>query len=147
MSNKYAKTFLKVLQEADVQTPEEKAMRATLDSGTDPSEFDVDLETPDPNVSDEDKQIADLMSKKNEQIVQELQGWIEQIDGFLNFLNGEQAESIQSRLASAEPDTVLDKMKQSQQTRITRVASDLASLHQFFLGFMAQTKNPRFRYV
>lgn len=144
--SKYAKTFLKVLQEADL-SPEEKAMRSTLDSGTDPSEFDIDLDTPDPNINPEDKQIADLMSKKNEQIVNELQGWIEQIEGFLTFLNGEQNESIQSRLAAAEPDTVLDKMKQSQQTRITRVASDLASLHQFFLGFMAQTKNPRFKYV
>ena len=40
-----------------------------------------------------------------------------------------------------------DKMKQSQQTKISRVAADLAALHQGFLGFMAQTKNPKYKYV
>jgi hypothetical protein len=87
------------------------------------------------------------MSKRNQQIVTELQGWIDRVDEFLKFLNSEDPSSIQSRLAAAEPDTVMDKMKQSQQTKISRVASDLASLHQNLLGFMSQTTNARFKYV
>ena len=81
------------------------------------------------------------------QMVQELQGWTDKVQEFLAFLNSEDPNSIQSRLANAEPDTVMDKMKQSQQSKISRVASDLASLHQNFLGFMAQTQNTRFKYV
>jgi hypothetical protein len=91
--------------------------------------------------------VADAMSRRNQQIISELQGWIDKTEEFLNFLNSEDPNSVQSRLAAAEPDTVMDKMKQSQQTKISRVASDLASLHQNFLGFMAQTSNARFKYV
>lgn len=141
--NKYQKTFLKVLQEDDL---ERKAMETSLDDGTDPAEFDTDMDLSAMDQAQTDE-VADAMSRRNQQIIQELQGWIDQVETFLNFLNSEDPNSVQSRLAAAEPDTVLDKMKQSQQTKISRVASDLASLHQNFLGFMAQTQNARFKYV
>lgn len=146
----FARNFIKVLREADEISPERAAMEATLDDGTDPSEFDTDLSTiPKTNsqVDQASKAAADAMSVKNQQIINELQSWIDNIEEFLNFLNSEDPNSVQSRLAAAEPDTVMDKMKQSQQTKISRVASDLASLHQNFLGFMAQTSNARYKYV
>lgn len=143
----FARNFMKVLKE---DAAEEKAMAATLDQGTDPSEFDIDMDTASTQNSEVDqasRAAADAMSMKNQQIINELQGWIDQIEEFLSFLNSEDPNSVQSRLAAAEPDTVMDKMKQSQQTKISRVASDLASLHQNFLGFMAQTSNARYKYV
>jgi len=145
----FAQAFLKVLKEADQPSLERKAMEGTLDSGTNPEDFDTNMDMPDQNsqegpVGDE---VADAMSRRNEQMVKELQVWIDEIEQFLNFLNSEEPTSIQSRLAAAVPDTVMDKMKQSQQTKISRVASDLASLHQNFLGFMAQTSNSRYKYV
>jgi hypothetical protein len=132
----------------DTRDLERKAMEASLDDGTDPEDFDIDL-TPDTNatVDQTSKQVADAMSQKNQQIIDELQSWIDEIESFLKFMNSEDPNSIQSRLAAAEPDTVMDKMKQSQQTKISRVAADLASLHQNFLGFMSQTANSRYRYV
>lgn len=136
--------FLKVLREK--QDFERQAMEAALDDGTDPTDFDVDLEIS-PQEQQSTDEVADAMSRRNQQIIAELQGWIDEIETFLNFLNSEDPNSVQSRLAAAEPDTVMDKMKQSQQTKISRVASDLASLHQNFLGFMAQTSNSRFKYV
>ena len=125
-----------------------KAMEASLDDGTDPNDFDVNVE-PDVNteVDSVSRQAADAMSQKNQQMIDELQGWIDDIEAFLKRVNSEDPSSIQSRLAAAEPDTVMDKMKQSQQTKISRVAADLASLHQNFLGFMAQTANSRYKYV
>lgn len=140
----FAKNFMRVLKE-DNADMERKAMEASLDQGTDPTDFDVDT-----SIGAQDAQtseVADAMSRRNQQMVAELQGWTNQIEQFLVFLNSEQPDSIQSRLATAEPDTVMDKMKQSQQSKISRVASDLASLHQNFLGFMAQTSNPRYRNV
>lgn len=143
--SRYATMFKQVLKEAnDDAALDRAAMEASLDTGTDGSEFDVDPNAVEDQVTDE---VADAMSRRNTQIIGELQGWIDNIEEFLQFLNGEEATSVQSRLAAAEPDTVMDKMKQSQQTKISRVASDLASLHQSFLGFMAQTRNTKFKYV
>lgn len=137
--------FKEVLKEAnDDAALDRAAMESSLDTGVDGAEFDVDPNAVETQSSDE---VADAMSRRNEQIIGELQGWIDKVDEFLQFLNGEEVNSVQSRLAAAEPDTVMDKMKQSQQTKISRVASDLASLHQSFLGFMAQTRNTKFKYV
>jgi len=145
--SKFARNFVKVLREQDLDRDlERKAMESSLDDGVDPSEFDTNLEMS-PEEMQVTDEVADAMSKRNQQIINELQGWIDQVETFLNFLNSEDPNSVQSRLAAAEPDTVMDKMKQSQQTKISRVASDLASLHQNFLGFMAQTSNARFKYV
>jgi hypothetical protein len=142
----FANTFLKVLKEADI-TPERNAMEASLDSGTDPTDFDVDMSTSKSGMGGESDEVADAMSRRNQQMTDELQSWIDKVEEFLEFLNSEDPNSIQSKLAAAVPDTVMDKMKQSQQTKISRVASDLASLHQNFLGFMAQTNNARFKYI
>jgi hypothetical protein len=144
----FAKNFMTVLREADTADNERKAMEASLDDGTNPEDFDIDM-TPSVNseVDMASKQAADAMSQRNQQMIDELQGWIDDIETFLKRINSEDPNSIQSRLAAAEPDTVMDKMKQSQQTKISRVAADLASLHQNFLGFMSMTANSRFRYV
>ncbi len=140
----FAQNFMKSLREQDESDLERQAMEASLDDGVEASDFDVDMEPSEDAAVDE---VADAMSRRNQQIIAELQGWIDEIEGFLSFLNSEDPNSVQSRLAAAEPDTVMDKMKQSQQTKISRVASDLASLHQNFLGFMAQTSNARYKYV
>jgi hypothetical protein len=145
--SKFAKNFITVLKEADLDRDlERKAMEGSLDDGIDPSEFDTNMEMS-PEEAQVTDEVADAMSKRNQQIIGELQDWIDRVEEFLSFLNSEDPNSVQSRLAAAEPDTVMDKMKQSQQTKISRVASDLASLHQNFLGFMAQTSNARFKYV
>lgn len=143
----FEKAFLEALDKDDLDRELEKsAMEASLDDGVDPSEFGTDLEIS-PEEAQATDEVADAMSRRNQQIISELQGWIDRIEDFLEFLNSEDPNSVQSKLASAEPDTIMDKMKQSQQTKISRVASDLASLHQNFLGFMAQTSNARFKYV
>lgn len=145
--SKFARNFARVLREADLDRDlERSAMEGSLDDGIDPSEFDTDMAMS-PEEAQVTDEVADAMSKRNQQIISELQEWIDRVEEFLSFLNSEDPNSVQSRLAAAEPDTVMDKMKQSQQTKISRVASDLASLHQNFLGFMAQTSNARFKYV
>ena len=68
------------------------------------------------------------------------------MDEFLTFLNGEE-NSIQSALAQAETDTIFERMKQSEQRKISRVATELASLAESFRGYVAQTDNPSFKHV
>lgn len=148
MNNLYLKAFKGTLQESIDNDLERSAMEDGLDSDVSADEFDVDMTEPEAvDGMDPDAQIADAMSKKNEMMVQELDGWISKTEDFLTFLNGEGPNSVQSKLAAAESDTIMDKMKQSQQTKISRVASDLASLHQNFLGFKAQTSNPKYKFV
>ena len=146
-SSKFKKQLLEAVEdEFDIDFEDEAAKDEALgdfvDSDTDPSDFEAEaIDTP------ETDEIAAAMDRKNQEMINTLQSWIDEVDGFLEYINGEHPESIQSVLAGAESDTILDKMKQSQQTKIARVASDLASLHQSFLGFMAQTKNAKFKYV
>lgn len=144
--SRFEATFKALLKEAiEDNKMERDAMEKSLDPNINPKDFDTDV-APNPDEITDDE-VSDAFSRKNQQTIDEIQSWIDQVDTFLTFLNGENPESIQSRLAAAEPDTVMDKMKQSQQTKISRVASDLASLHQSLLGFMAQTKNSKFKYI
>lgn len=141
---KFESRFLKVIKEQDL---EKKAMTASLDKGTDPSEFDVDTTSVDTAAADLTAQAAKIKSAQSQAMAQELQGWVEKCDDFLEFLNGTSGESIQTRLANAEADTIFDRMKQSEQRKIARVATELAALTESFRGYISQTENPAFRYV
>lgn len=142
----FARHFMEVLREDAL---ERKAMETSLEDDTNPEDFDTSMEMGpmDQQTAEDVSEVEDAIGRRNQMMINELQHWITEIEQFLHFLNSEDPSSVQSRLAAAEPDTVMDKMKQTQQTKISRVASDLASLHQNFLGFMAQTSNSKYKYV
>jgi len=137
---KFKNQFLKLLRENPEL--ERQAMEASLDDGVSGEDYDLDMDT-----SGEFDEVGDAINRRNQQEVQTLDSWISQIDQFLTYLNSDDPKSMQSTLANAVPDTILDKVKQSQQTKIARVASDLASLHQSLLGFKAQSSSPSLRGV
>jgi hypothetical protein len=141
---KFESRFFKVINEQDL---EKKAMTASLDKGTDPAEFDVDTAPPESAAADLTAQAAKIKSAQSQAMAQELQVWVEKCDEFLEFLNGTSGESIQTKLANAEPDTIFDRMKQSEQRKIARVATELAALTESFRGYISQTENPAFKYV
>lgn len=132
MTNKFQAKFLKILQEApelDIDpTLERGAAEASLDDDVAMDDYDVDVE-PDPNAVDE---IGDAMARQNEQMVSVVDKWCGNIDKFINYLNGDQSNSIQSVLGTANPESVLGAIK-NQQVKIGRIASDLAALKQAFL--------------
>jgi len=141
---KFEKRFFKTLMEASA---DQEAFDAELDADTDAEDFDVDMEVDDVAV-DEDPavQAAKAQSEAAEAMRSELTGWISEMDKFLQYLNGE-SNSVQTALAQAEPDTIFDRMKQSEQRKIARVATELASLAESFRGYLAQTDNPSFKHV
>ena len=142
---RFENRFFKVLTEQD---NEREAMEATLDADTDAGEFDVDVEVDETVVGDDPNVAAAIaVEERNEAMRITLQGWIEEMKNFLTFLNSQDPASIQSALSNAEPDTIFDRMKDSEQRKIARVASDLASLEQGFEGYLAQSANPQFKYV
>ena len=141
---KFENRFFKTLKEA---TEEERAFDAELDNDTDAEDFDTDLEVDEVTAGEDPVvQAAKAQSAAAEQMRGELTSWISEMDTFLGFLNGE-SNSIQTALAQSESDTIFDRMKQSEQRKIARVATELASLAESFRGYLAQTENPSFRHV
>jgi hypothetical protein len=139
---KFENRFFKVLKEQD---EDRAAMLASLDKDTNPSEFDVDVkaqvDSNDPNAA-----AAKAISERETAMTNQVREWIANMEEFLEALNGTE-NSIQTSLANAEPDTLLDKMKQSEQRKIARVATEIAALAESFKGFLAQSNNVSLKYV
>ena len=142
---KFERRFFKNLHE---QNDEREAFEAELEDNTDPGEFDVDVEV-DETVVDEDPSVkaAQAVNDRNEAMKEELRSWIDKMEDFLDYLNGEEPNSIQQKLANAEPDTIFDRMKASEQRKLARVATELAGVTESFKGYLAQTGNSQFKYV
>ena len=117
-------------------------MEASLDDETNPDEFDVDQP-----VQDVDTSLQKALSERERQMVSKITGWVTQMEQFLDFLNGTHGESIQKNLSNAEPETILDKMRNAEQRKIARVATELAALIESFKGYLAQSGNANLRYV
>jgi hypothetical protein len=143
---KFERRFFKSLNE---QTEEEKvAFEAELDDDTDAGEFDVNVDVDETVVEDDPNVKAALaVSERNEVMRSTLEGWVGEIEVFLEYLNGSTPDSIQTILATAEADTIFDRMKASEQRKIARVATELAALNESFKGYLAQTGNAQFKYV
>lgn len=144
MSNKFQKKFIQFLREQDDTDldldpqvggldldpdAETSAAEDLLDDGVGMDDFAVDTEV-DPSEVDE---VSDAIQRQNQQMVSLIDGWSSKIDEFLDFLNGDSGDSIQSVLAKANEQTAVGNLK-SQQYKIGRIASDLAALQQAFLS-------------
>ena len=146
--NKFGNTFFSILTEAvDDFEDDRAAMEASLDDDTDPSSFDVDMEADPDAEPDLNSQVATAKAQQAAAMESTIADWVLQFSEFLELLNGTSEGSIQSQLAQAEPDTILDRMKQSEQRKIARVATELAALTESFKGYLAQSENPQFKYV
>ena len=136
---KFEKRFLKSLNE---QAEEERAaFEAELEDNTEAGDFDVDVEVDEVAVEeDPNVKAAQAVSERNAAMRTQLEGWVGEIEQFLEYLNGSTPDSIQTLLANAEPDTIFDRMKASEQRKIARVATELAALNESFKGYIAQTE-------
>lgn len=138
---KFEKRFFYVLHEQD---EDREAMLSTLDQGTNPDDFDVQSSSSE--VDPANNAVSQAISDRNNQMVEQIKSWVADMDKFLENLNGTE-NSIQTALANAEPDTILDRMKTSEQRKIARVATEIAALAESFKGYLAQTGNAQFKYV
>ena len=143
---KFERRFYKSLHE---QAKEERiAFEAELEDETSVDDFDVDVDVDETVVEDDPNVKAALaVSERNEAMRAKLEGWVGEIEVFLEYLNGSTPDSIQTILATAEADTIFDRMKASEQRKIARVATELAALNESFKGYLAQTGNAQFKYV
>ena len=144
----FEKRFFKVLKEND---EDKEAFELELDDDTSSKDFDIDVEADveaTADIQDPAIKAAEATAEIHEAQINTLKGWISSGDEFLKMLNdAEDPNSVQAVLANAQADTIFDRMKQSEQRKIARVATELASLNESFRGYLAQTDNAQFRGV
>jgi hypothetical protein len=137
MSN-YGNRFKRILNEKDEIT-DRQAMAATLDKGTSPEEFDVAPVEP-------GAAVAPTMSAVQKKMYEELKNWVSELDRVAEYLNGTGPDSMQSRLNSAESDTLFDKISTAETKKIARVSVEIASLSQMLKGYLATANDPKYKY-
>lgn len=145
MSN-YGNRFKRFLVEKDKvvstqgdEITDNDAMVQTLDKGTDPTVYDV--EAPPPGGTH-----VPQMGAIQKKMYDELKTWVTELDTFAEYLNGTGSDSVQSRLNSAEPDTLFDKIATAETKKIARVSVEIASLSQMLKGYLASANDPKYRY-
>jgi len=134
MTNKFKSKFLELLKEApeldfDPSMERDAAENTISDADVGIDDYDIDMEPEEGSFDD----IDDAMARQNEQMGGILDEWSRNIDKFVNYINGEQNNSIRIVLKNANPQSILGDL-QKHQDRITKIASDLAGLKQSFIG-------------
>lgn len=135
----YENRFKRSLVEQDESLSDDQmAMQQTLDKDTDISDFDANT----PNVPPGEGSMNGIAKKMHSELAQ----WIQELDRFADLLNGTDQASIQSKLNSAEAETLFDKISTAETKKIARVAVEISSLSQMFKGYLATSNDPKYRY-
>jgi hypothetical protein len=137
--SKFGNRFKSILNEKDEEMSDQQAMAQTLDKGSSIEDFNVDA----PPV---DHQVQPSMSGIQKKMYDELKEWIAELDRFAQYLNGTEPNSVQSRLNSAESDTLFDKISTAETKKIARVAVEISSLSEMMKGYLATVNDPKYRY-
>lgn len=146
-SNLFEKAFVHVLREAPepvqadptAEVSDADALAQTLDSGTNPAEFNADAGAAADHIEATTKMQASMVSS--------LTTWINQLEQFSKFLNGTDPNSMQSKLKNCVPDTLFDKIRVAETKKIARVAMEITSLNEMFKGYLASSSDAKFRGV
>jgi hypothetical protein len=146
-SNLFQKAFVHVLREAPepirpdptAEVSDADALAQTLDSGTNPTDFDADAGAAADHI--------EATTKMQSTMVTSLKTWISQLEQFSKFLNGTDPNSLQSKLKNSVPDTLFDKIRVAETKKIARVAMEITSLNEMFKGYLASSSDPKFRGV
>jgi hypothetical protein len=86
-------------------------------------------------------QVSQAKKESQTQQLAELQSWIGEIDKFIDYLNGVNSNSLQSKLHSAGCDSMFEKIARSETKKIARVAVDLSSLAESLKGYLIAGTN------
>jgi len=95
-----------------------EAFNQSLDPGTEPGSFDDVPENP---------AIA-LRQQQYGQTMQTLRSWVDNVEGWVETLNGLNGESMNSLLNAADCDSIMADVQRSESKKISRLAQDLSGL-------------------
>lgn len=143
--NIYAKHFFKILNESieEREAAEDMFPETDIDSlgasvGTEQSDYE--------NEKQLQQSAQDALTQIQQQAVGKVESWIHSMEEFLDMLNGDHERSVNHILGNAEPNTLFDAMRQSEQRKISRVAAEVAPLIERFKGFVATAHNPAYKH-
>lgn len=147
MSNLFKKAFFRVLNEADVAPAvpapadtaamsDADAMASTLDQGTSPTDFDVHAGS---------REAALASAKSHAMMADVLNNWILKIDDFIDFLNGQQDDSVQTQLSKADDKSLFGAIKTAESKKIGLVCKELAGFCQMLKTYSASSSDPKYR--
>ena len=74
-------------------------------------------------------------------------GWITKLEGFSDFLNGVQPDSMQSKLKNCISDTLFDKIRVAETKKIARVSMEVTSLCEMLKGYLASASDAKYKGV
>lgn len=143
MSNLFKKAFLRTINEADAlpapspaAMSDADAMASTLDQGTSPSDYDVHAGS---------REAALASAKSHAMMADKLNGWITRINEFIDFLNGQQEDSMQTQLARADDKSLFGAIKTAEAKKIGLVCKELAGFVQMLQAYSAGSNDPKYR--
>ena len=138
----FTERFFKVLvteQGDSAEEADQLAAAAELDAGTDPSMLDIqDVPEGQPlaPVGSSDNPASELQKQQNVQYSTQIEGWVVDIEGFINYLNGLGEDSLNSQINNAPCDTIFDDISRSETKKIGRIAQDLRSLSESLKSYL-----------
>ena len=104
-------------EEPSASADEEQAVADTMD---DPAQA-AELTIPD------NPEIA-LKRQQSERTITTLTTWINEVENFIDYLNGTEEGSVNAQLNAADCDSILTDIQRSESKKISRLAQDLSSL-------------------
>ncbi|NDG52935.1 MAG: hypothetical protein EBY39_07915 [Flavobacteriia bacterium] len=104
-------------EEPIASADEEQAVADTMD---DPAQA-AELTIPD------NPEIA-LKRQQSERTITTLTTWINEVENFIDYLNGTEEGSVNAQLNAADCDSILTDIQRSESKKISRLAQDLSSL-------------------
>jgi len=111
-----------------VEPADSSALEGEVDPGTNPEDFGANVQ-PEEDIAAIKQQ--SLASQKTE-----LQSWIQRIEEFVEFINGVNDNSLQSKLHNCPCDTMFERIASSETKKIARVAVDLSALSEALKGYL-----------
>jgi hypothetical protein len=142
--NKFQNRFFQHIMEQD---NERAAMEASLDTDTNPADFDVNAVPDGSELADLSRQVSQAKSDKAKQMEQQLNNWIAKCTEFREFLNEPtNPGSMGTILSKAEPETIFDTMNSALAGKIPDMAGELSSLIEKLNGYANKSQSSSFKY-
>ena len=69
-----------------------------------------------------------LKRQQSERTITTLTTWINEVENFIDYLNGTEEGSVNAQLNAADCDSILTDIQRSESKKISRLAQDLSSL-------------------
>ena len=134
----FTERFLQVLvtEQDEMELSDAEAAANQLDPGTDPAMLDVD-DVPAASVpAPGDNPASELQKQQNAQYASQIEGWVEEVERFIDYLNGLGPDSLNSQINTAPCDTIFDEISRSETKKIGRIAQDLRSLSESLKSYL-----------